>query len=157
MVYIFYCTYVYFVIFVKVVVCLSACNSVLVCRQLSTGPPDSTFLFTSQERISCISIYVSQLCHFYFHFFSDWQEFSWKQDEEFIRSSDCLHTSNQPSDDADFGLELYGPNSRCFDQLYPFELSRCGTKFVSNHFGSGCYKVCGMEFIVQWQKKLTNI
>jgi len=69
------------------------------------------------------------------------QEFSWKKDGEYVRGSDCLVSSNMPHPDSNFAAEYYGANSKCFDQSEPFQLGRCSQTFVSNNYGSGCYKV----------------
>ena len=59
-----------------------------------------------------------------------------------MRGSDCRLNANTPNADSNFAAEYYGTDSRCFDQTEPFKMSRCSETYVSNNYGSGCYKVC---------------
>lgn len=43
------------------------------------------------------------------------QEFTWKLNEEVVRGSKCSFEENNPSQEKNFALEKYGPDSKCMN------------------------------------------
>ncbi|CAD5112099.1 DgyrCDS1340 [Dimorphilus gyrociliatus] len=80
---------------------------------------------------------LSDFCPFF-------QEFEWKTNGKFLRTSVCSFPENQLGKVNNFLLETYGKESRCFENLRytPWYTLNCKnrSKFTLPHVGSACYK-----------------
>ena len=75
------------------------------------------------------------------------QEFTWTgggEEEGRGRGTRCDNSDNAPASDANYALEQYGDNARCFKQTQPWEEKSCTMIKKWTRYGSGCYDyTCG--------------
>lgn len=53
-----------------------------------------------------------------------------------------LNVNFPPFAGINVALEVFGRNSRCFEQGKPFEMRFSGTVISQSTYGAGCYEVC---------------
>ncbi|EDO33070.1 predicted protein, partial [Nematostella vectensis] len=79
------------------------------------------------------SVDLADFCPYY-------QGFVWTSKGAGLLGSYCLSSSNQKTEEKNYGLEYYGSDAKCFLQGQVWEKSKCAVRWISVDWGSGCYK-----------------
>ena len=89
-------------------------------------------VFESEETYGG-AVVLADFCPFY-------QSFTWTKQSQQVKTSSCISGHNTLSQDKNYALEFYGSKSRCFEQQTKWRREKCGTRWTTVNFGSGCYK-----------------
>ncbi|XP_046858994.1 leishmanolysin-like peptidase isoform X3 [Xenia sp. Carnegie-2017] len=78
------------------------------------------------------AIILADYCPYY-------QELDWKSEGKVVRNSYCKCKLNNPTQEKNYALEVYGDNAICFRQGKAWTRKSCSHSSSAKNWGSGCY------------------